>query len=506
LISLFFAGDCITTWHKLLFIANFTIPLFISYVKSDQSNCVDLIGPIFFLDFNSITRFNVFQTGMLLHSAKSWSFIRPISSDTVHHAALHSYKNCHVSVVGGGICGLSTAWFLQKHGFDVTLVERDRIGSAFQASAINPGLLQNASPAYLKSPDELLDCGSEFSMDAILCAGSIGIYEQLQTISGGSIDFRRCPTLSALMTEQQFYHFAARYPTVDRFENSPVSGAVLTRRQALVAEPALSPSIIGAIYHPHTAMVSALKTMMALRHEVLRSGVQIIEQFEVVDVRRDDSKFLVSARPFQIRSSTSAIGKELEQSASLMLRADKVVIAAGEMTPFLASRFPGVGESKNLCKVVSVMQQMFTTHPQLDSNRTFRLKNAIRTAEGQYFWSKNRTSPPRVTHEPIAETESTEQTIDDGGTRTLTSNVYVKQCPDGSFMVGGDRRVHPSQRTDSAVPTPRIMPVDITSCYDRIAEILPEFKTMSVSHQCSGVMTFSPDGPISYFLLSDAFK
>lgn len=48
-----------------------------------------------------------------------------------------------VIVVGAGIVGLSTAWFLQKHGVGVTVVERDTVASGSSwgnAGWIAPGL------------------------------------------------------------------------------------------------------------------------------------------------------------------------------------------------------------------------------------------------------------------------------------------------------------------------------------------------------------------------------
>src|SRR5690242_5210798 len=46
-------------------------------------------------------------------------------------------------VVGGGIVGLSVAWFLQEHGVEVTVVERAEVGAGASwgnAGWISPGL------------------------------------------------------------------------------------------------------------------------------------------------------------------------------------------------------------------------------------------------------------------------------------------------------------------------------------------------------------------------------
>ena len=45
-------------------------------------------------------------------------------------------------IVGGGICGLTTALYLSNLGKRVMLVEREEIGGPFQASSVNSGILE----------------------------------------------------------------------------------------------------------------------------------------------------------------------------------------------------------------------------------------------------------------------------------------------------------------------------------------------------------------------------
>ena len=55
-----------------------------------------------------------------------------------------------VAVVGAGIVGLASAWFLQEHGVEVTVLERDRVGAG--ASWGNSGWLSPALATPLPEP------------------------------------------------------------------------------------------------------------------------------------------------------------------------------------------------------------------------------------------------------------------------------------------------------------------------------------------------------------------
>lgn len=66
---------------------------------------------------------------------------------------LHATPPQHVVVVGAGMVGLSTAWFLQGHGVDVTVV--DRTGVAAGSSWGNAGWLSPAMAVPLPEPSVL---------------------------------------------------------------------------------------------------------------------------------------------------------------------------------------------------------------------------------------------------------------------------------------------------------------------------------------------------------------
>ena len=62
-----------------------------------------------------------------------------------------------VAVVGAGMVGLSTAWFLQEHGFHVTVLERDHV-AAGSNTPVSKAVVIRLEPA--SAPDDLVSGSS----------------------------------------------------------------------------------------------------------------------------------------------------------------------------------------------------------------------------------------------------------------------------------------------------------------------------------------------------------
>lgn len=79
-------------------------------------------------------------------------------------------------VVGGGIVGCSTALFARRIGWDVTLIERDRIGS--RASTAAAGIL---SPPFFLDPEEPVE---DQNTQSLLCRKGYDFYPEFLDLLG----------------------------------------------------------------------------------------------------------------------------------------------------------------------------------------------------------------------------------------------------------------------------------------------------------------------------------
>src|SRR5262245_54763190 len=62
--------------------------------------------------------------------------------------------NADVLIIGGGVIGLTTAWYLAGEGVRVTLVEQGAVGK--QASWAGAGIIPPGDPAHARTPIDLL--------------------------------------------------------------------------------------------------------------------------------------------------------------------------------------------------------------------------------------------------------------------------------------------------------------------------------------------------------------
>src|SRR5712671_840889 len=94
-----------------------------------------------------------------------------------------------ILIIGGGITGTSTAYFLTQSGHEVTLLERSELAS--EASGLNAGTLWQTG--WGASPD----------LSSTLSMGSLEILQTLQFDLGYDIEFRQSGALKAIQTDEQ---------------------------------------------------------------------------------------------------------------------------------------------------------------------------------------------------------------------------------------------------------------------------------------------------------------
>ena len=138
-----------------------------------------------------------------------------------------------IVIVGGGIAGSSAAFHLASQGRRVVLLERGEIASA--ASGQNMGGID--SYGWGDAPD----------LQAHLTAGSLEIFETVQTDLGEDIEFRRSGGIQGIRTREEYEWERER---VETLRKRGQVAELLTTREARSIEPGFSPALLGAMYSP----------------------------------------------------------------------------------------------------------------------------------------------------------------------------------------------------------------------------------------------------------------
>lgn len=198
------------------------------------------------------------------------------------------------AVVGGGIVGCATAYFLARAGAAVTLVEREHV--AFGASGRNPGFiwLHGRNPGF----------ALEISL------ASRRLYDELAE-ELDPFEFRASGGLVFFLTPEQgrvIEEFVARRRS-DGIEMETIDGADVRR---LV--PPIRGDVLGASYSPLDAHMNTPLFVRALAEGAKRHGADIREGVEAEEVVFDGDR---------------AVGVRTPDG---LVEADAVVAAAGVWT------------------------------------------------------------------------------------------------------------------------------------------------------------------------------
>ena len=185
--------------------------------------------------------------------------------------AMSSYS-ADVVIVGGGLVGAATAYFLAGEGVDCVVVERDGIAS--HASGF--------SYAALGTFDEAGMDGAHFDVASLGMRLHHELAESLLDETGVNVEFRERPSLSLAFDEDEVV--AAQSPEgAERDRRSwevDVQGYTvqwLTTEEALQVEPRINPAVLGAVYTEGTCDVNAQRLTLALAMGAEQRGARIVK-------------------------------------------------------------------------------------------------------------------------------------------------------------------------------------------------------------------------------------
>jgi sarcosine oxidase subunit beta len=331
-----------------------------------------------------------------------------------------------VLVIGGGIAGASAAYHLAGLGDRVALLERGEIASG--ASGVNAGQIDSIGWGH--APD----------LQAHLTAGSMEIFERVQLDHGEDIEFRRSGALQAIRTGEE-HDFTRERVAALRARGHAVE--LLTIREARAIEPALSPTLLGAMYSPLRSQADPVKATRALVRLAERAGARVLIGHEVLTI-----------------AARAGGGYALGTAAGDVV-AGVVVIAAGAWCG-------PVGVMLHLdVPIVPVRGQMWATAPVPPC--VFQTMSA---AESALAWHRDRGgAPPDLTHR-------------DG--RRVTRHLYGRQRRTGELAFGGDRELCGWEASPD--------PAGIEINRGHVIELLPFLSAVPIVRTWAGLMPFPLDG------------
>ena len=179
----------------------------------------------------------------------------------------------HVIVIGGGLMGTASAFFLSQRGLRVTLIERGNIGAG----------------ATVASFGNIRRSGRHLSQLS-LARRALTLWNQAETLLGRDVEFRATGHLRLIFDEdgrrdmQRFAQTARPYG----LELEELTPADIRRRF-----PGLGPDAIAASFSPDDGSANPRLIGPAFANAAARNGAEIIDHTPVQGLRRTDSGFAV---------------------------------------------------------------------------------------------------------------------------------------------------------------------------------------------------------------------
>jgi len=171
-------------------------------------------------------------------------------------------ESADVVVIGAGVVGCSVAYYLAREGINVTLLEREAIGSG--ASAHATGSLSLLGAEF--SP------GASFQMARASYDEFPQLVTELESATGIDLLYQRRPSLRLALDDEE----ASMIKGLMVWQQPHVKMRWIDEREVRSVEPRLSHDIIGAVYEDESAQLDSYRLNLALARGAELKGASIL--------------------------------------------------------------------------------------------------------------------------------------------------------------------------------------------------------------------------------------
>jgi glycine oxidase len=175
-----------------------------------------------------------------------------------------------ILVIGAGIVGLSIAYYLNKHNYEIKILDKNK--AAQEASFAAAGML--AAQSEFELYDDFMD----------QCIKSRDIYgdfcKDIEKESNIKTEFTNNGFINPALNEKQANLLKQKYEWQN---NKGFKIELLDKKEVKKLEPNISDNITSALHIKDDCQVNNRKLMLALKIANLRNNVKVIENCEVED-------------------------------------------------------------------------------------------------------------------------------------------------------------------------------------------------------------------------------
>jgi sarcosine oxidase subunit beta len=226
-----------------------------------------------------------------------------------------------IAIIGGGIHGLSTAYFARQRGYTVALFEKAYMGR--HASGVNAGGVRTLGRPPAEIPLSLRSSELWRSL------------EFLSEIEGG---FRQFGQLKVAESEADLQVLKHRVNTLGKLG---FNHEVLIGREAVrTLVPTINPGITGALWVATDGYATPYKIVNELGRQIKSHGVQCFERTTVHGLQQTGSSWKIDTSGTSINAKTLVIAAGAWSGRIAAMAGDTVSVKPGGLMLMVTQRLP----------------------------------------------------------------------------------------------------------------------------------------------------------------------